>query len=163
MQTRSRAAALAVAVALSVSAVGAAAASAADDTNAASVRQDLAQVTDPAGAPGYTMTLSRVTIKPGVELELHTHPGNEVAYIVRGRLTYTVATGKVPVYRGPSGSPRLVRELTAGQTGVVRAGEWIVESPGEAHRAVNRGKRPVVILLASLFPTGAPPATPVTG
>ncbi|MBX5440586.1 MAG: hypothetical protein IRZ32_03560 [Solirubrobacteraceae bacterium] len=161
MPTRPRLAALAAALALS--AFAPAAASAAQDANAASVREDLAQVVDPAGAPGWTLALTRVTIRPGTALALHTHPGTEVARILRGRLTYTVVTGSVPVYRGPADAPALVRRLTAGRTAVLRAGQWIVESPGEQHRAVNRGRRPVVILLASLFPTGAPTATPVAG
>jgi len=162
VSTRSRLAALAAAVLLSAPAAASAAGGDAP-TNASSVREDLAQVADPAGAPGFTLALTRVRIGAGTALELHTHPGHQIAYIQRGRLTYTIATGSVRVYRGPAGSARLVRELTAGQTGTVRAGEWVVESPGDVHRGANRGQRPVVILLATLFPTGSPPSTPVAG
>jgi len=44
----------------------------------------------------------------------------------------------------------------------VRVGAWVVERQGDVHLGANRGRRPVVILLATLFTTGSPPSTPVT-
>jgi hypothetical protein len=58
--------------------------------------------------------------------------------------------------------PRRVRTITAGETARVRAGQWLVEQPSDIHEAANRGRTPVVIYLATLLETGAPPATPVT-
>ncbi|MDX6635036.1 MAG: hypothetical protein QOF06_1239 [Solirubrobacterales bacterium] len=42
------------------------------------------------------------------------------------------------------------------------AGQWLVEQPPDIHEAANRGSSPVVIYLATLLKSGAPPATPVT-
>jgi hypothetical protein len=114
------------------------------------------------GAPGKTLGLSRVTIPPGVRLPLHRHAGTQIAYIDSGTLTYTVRTGLVRVAKGPSDSKhRIVRVIRAGQTGPIAAGEWIVEQPTEIHYAENKGSKPVVIYLSTLFPIGAPPSIDV--
>jgi quercetin dioxygenase-like cupin family protein len=127
------------------------------------VRTALAEAPNPAGAPGKTLGLSRVTVAPGGSLPLHRHPGTQTAYIARGALTYTVVTGRVVVRRGnPETDAHVVRRIDSGQTAVIGAGSWIVERPGTIHRAANRGGRQIVIWLATLFRTGAPPAIPVT-
>jgi quercetin dioxygenase-like cupin family protein len=127
------------------------------------VRTALAEAPNPAGAPGKTLGLSRVTVAPGGALPLHRHPGTQTAYIARGELTYTVVTGQVIVRRGnPETDARVVRTITSGQTAVIRAGSWIVERPGTIHRAANRGGQQIVIWLATLFRTGAPSAILVT-
>jgi quercetin dioxygenase-like cupin family protein len=126
------------------------------------VRTALAEAADPAGAPGKTLGLSRVTVEPGAELALHRHPGTQTAYVARGALTYTVVTGSVAVRRGnPESGARIVRTIRGGETAVIRAGTWIVERPGTIHRARNAGDARIVIWLATLFRTGAPPAIPV--
>jgi len=127
------------------------------------VRNALAQTNSVQGAPGRTLVLSRVVVESGAELALHRHLGTQIARIQSGTLTYTVRSGSVPVRRGESDqSPRIVRRIGAGQTGKIRAGEWIVEQPAVIHQAANRDKAPVVIYLATLLKKGAPPATPVT-
>jgi len=129
----------------------------------APTRESLAQVVKPPGAPGRTLGLSRVTIPPHTALAPHRHPGDQIAYIERGTLTYTVRTGVVRIYRGAAdASPRLVGTVRAGETGRVRVGEWVVERQGDVHFGANRGRRPVVILLATLFTTGSPASIPVT-
>ena len=129
----------------------------------APTREALAQVVKPPGAPGRTLGLSRVTIPARTALAPHRHPGDQIAYIERGTLTYTVRTGVVRVYRGAAdASPRLVGTVRAGQTTRVPAGEWVVERQGDVHFGANRGRRPVVILLATLFTSGSPPSIPVT-
>ena len=128
----------------------------------APTREALAQVVKPRGAPGRTLGLSRVTIPPRTALAPHRHPGEQIAYIERGTLTYTVRTGVVRIYRGAAdASPRLVRTIRAGETGPVHAGEWVVERQGDVHFGANRGRRVVVILLATLFTTGSPASIPV--
>lgn len=125
-------------------------------------RVALAEARNPAGADGMTLGLSRVTVEPGARLALHRHPGTQVARIARGALTYTVVTGSVTVRRGdPERNARVVRQIRAGQTAVIRAGQWIVERPGTIHRARNAGEERIVIWLSTLFRTGAPPAIPV--
>lgn len=108
------------------------------------------------------MVLSKVVIAPGARLALHRHRGTQVARIVRGVLNYTVQQGSVVVREGNSEEdPTFVRKIKAGQTGRIRAGQWLVEQPSDVHRAANRGSKPVVIFLATLLETGAPPSTPV--
>ena len=130
---------------------------------AQATRTELAQATDPAGARGRTLGLSRVTIPAHTRLGLHRHPGTQIAYIQRGTLTYTVRTGVVSVYRGPADeNPELVRRVAAGQTAKVRAGEWVIEPPSSVHFGANQGDKQVRILLATLFKTGRPSSIPVT-
>jgi quercetin dioxygenase-like cupin family protein len=125
-------------------------------------RNALAQSSHVQGAPRRTMVLSRVEVEPAAELALHHHLGTQVAQIEAGALTYTVRRGSVVVRTGESDqSPRTVRTIEAGQTALVRRGQWIVEQPSDIHEAANRGATPVVIYLATLLRTGAPPATPV--
>jgi mannose-6-phosphate isomerase-like protein (cupin superfamily) len=153
-----------VAVVALVPAAGAAGHSlgAAAQSGQAPTREALAQVVNPRGAPGRTLGLSRVTIPARTALAPHRHPGDQIAYIERGTLTYTVRTGVVRIYRGAAdASPRLVDTIRAGETGRVDAGEWVVERQGDVHFGANRGRRPVVILLATLFTTGSPPSIPV--
>jgi quercetin dioxygenase-like cupin family protein len=127
------------------------------------VRNALAQTSHVQGAPNRTMVLSRVTVDPGAKLALHHHLGTQVAHIEAGTLTYTVRRGSAVVRSGESDqTPRVVRTIEAGQTAGIRSGQWIVEQPSDIHEAANRGKTPVVIYIATLLKTGAPPATPVT-
>jgi quercetin dioxygenase-like cupin family protein len=127
------------------------------------VRNALAESAKVQGAPGRTRVLSRVLVEPGARLALHHHLGTQVARIVSGVLTYTVRQGSVTVRKGESDrDPARVTTIAAGQTGKIRAGQWIVEQPSDIHEARNSGATPVVIYLATLSKTGAPPATPVT-
>lgn len=127
------------------------------------IRNALAETSHVQGAPNRTMVLSRVEVEPGAQLALHHHLGTQVAHIEAGTLTYTVRRGSVVVRKGESDqSPQTVRTIKAGQTGRIRAGQWIVEQPSDIHEAANRGSAPVVIYLATLLKSGAAPATPVT-
>ncbi|ADB51104.1 cupin domain-containing protein [Conexibacter woesei] len=128
------------------------------------VRTALAEARDPAGAPGRTLGLSRVTVDPGAQLALHRHPGVQIATIARGTLSYWVVRGSVTVRRGDPDAPggaRVVRTIGAGEKGKVRTGDWIVENPGTIHRAANEGRVEIEILISSLFKDGEPPAIPV--
>jgi quercetin dioxygenase-like cupin family protein len=153
--------AVAVAIAITLAAGAFAARMHASATPTVS-RVALAQQVNPRGAPGRTLGVSRVTIAPGAQIALHHHPGTQLAYIERGVLTYTVRDGSVNVMRGAADqSPKLVRKVRAGQTGKIRAGEWIVEQPSTIHSARNDGTVAVRILLATLFTNGSPPSLPV--
>jgi hypothetical protein len=127
------------------------------------IRSALAQTSHVQGAPNRTMVLSRVEVEPGAKLALHHHLGTQVANIESGTLTYTVRRGSVVVRKGESDQdPQTVRTIAAGQTGRIRSGQWIVEQPSDIHEAADLGSTPVVIYIATLLQTGAPPATPVT-
>lgn len=133
------------------------------ETAPTAIRSSLAQSEQVQGAPGRTLALSKVVIEPGAKLALHHHLGTQVAHIQSGVLTYTVEQGSVTVRRGEADqSPKAVRSIKAGQTGRIRAGQWIVEQPSDIHRAANNGSSPVIIYLATLLKKGAPPSTPVS-
>jgi quercetin dioxygenase-like cupin family protein len=164
MRVRPRAVVLFVlAITLSAAAAGAFAAGAHKSAPPAVSRVALAQQVNPGGARGRTLGLARVRIAPAARIALHHHPGTQLAYIQRGVLTYSVRSGSVSVMRGAADqSPKLVRRIGPGQTGKIRAGEWIIEQPSTIHRARNDGRTPVVILLATLFTSGSPPSLPVS-
>lgn len=122
-------------------------------------RVALAAVNNPIGSKGRTLGLSKVTIPGGVHLSLHHHSGTQIAYIARGALTYAVKSGSVTVMKGAAdGTPKVMLRISAGHTGVIRAGEWIVEQPTTVHQATNKTSKPVVVYLATLFPIGSPPS-----
>jgi len=161
MTGRRSLAALGCALVAAGAAAGYAGAQLADDPKPV-VREALAQDVNPAGAKGRTLGLSRVDVPAGAQLALHRHPGVQIARIARGTLTYTVVRGRVDVMRGnPEVRARKVRTISSGQTAPIRTGQWIVEKPGTIHRAANRGRRPIVIWIATLFRNGEPPAIPV--
>ena len=118
----------------------------------------LARVVNPIGAKGRALGLSRVVIQPGAKIPLHLHQGTQLGYIQRGTLTYTVESGRAKVMRGPGDAARLVRVIRAGQTARVKTGQWLIEQPSNHHRAANKGKEPVVILLSNLLLKNAKPS-----
>jgi hypothetical protein len=116
----------------------------------------------PTFAPGYRLSLTRAVVPPGAGFPPHRHPGMQVAYVESGTLQYTVFRGRVKIYRGePGASQRVVRVVTAGHTGSIATGEWIIETPSLWHKASNRGHKTVVIMLAALLRASKPPAIPV--
>jgi quercetin dioxygenase-like cupin family protein len=123
-------------------------------------RTGLAQSNKVRGVSGRTLGLSRVTIPVGGSIPLHHHQGTQVSYIQTGTLAYTVKSGGVTVNSGPGDHPTMIRKISAGQTGQIQAGQWIVEQPSTIHRAANKGKTKIVIYLATLLKKGAPPSTP---
>lgn len=123
-------------------------------------RTALAQSTKVKAATGRTLGLSRVTIPVGGSIALHHHEGTQIAYIQKGVLTYSVRSGSVTVMSGPADDATVVRKIGAGKTGKIAAGQWIVEQPSTVHQAANKGSQKIVIYLATLLRTGAPPSTP---
>jgi quercetin dioxygenase-like cupin family protein len=125
-------------------------------------RTVLAQAVDPPGSRDRTLALARVRIPAHTRLGLHRHPGVQLAYVQKGTLTYTVERGVVNVYRGAADDdPRVVRRISGGATGRVKAGEWVIERPHVMHFGANKSDCPVVILLATLFKNGRPASIPV--
>ena len=125
------------------------------------VRQILG-TTSPDTAPGQDLVLSRVIIPAGKPIATHVHPGPQLAIIVEGTLTYTVHSGEVRITRA-AGTAGATNEIAgAGQTVELRPGDLVLETPTEVHDAKNATNGPVVIYLASLFPTGAPASSPAS-
>jgi quercetin dioxygenase-like cupin family protein len=123
-------------------------------------REALAQDVNPRGAKGRTLGLSRVTVPADSELARHRHTGTQIARIDAGTLTYSVVSGSVTVRKGDADEATVVRRISAGQTGQIKAGQWIVEQPNVVHQAANKGTKTVVIYLATLLPNGDPPSVP---
>jgi quercetin dioxygenase-like cupin family protein len=123
-------------------------------------RQSLAEVKAPAGAPKRTLGLSKVVVMPGALLPAHHHPGDQIASIAEGVLTYTVEDGRAKLMSGPGDDATLVRKLWDGDTVRVKPGQWLVEEQDMVHHARNGGTLPAVIYLATLLRTGEPAAIP---
>jgi quercetin dioxygenase-like cupin family protein len=140
-------------------AAGGVAISAVKDDPPAPKYNSLARTVNPIGAKGRALGLSRVVIQPGAKIPLHYHQGTQVSFIQKGTLTYTVRNGGVRVMTGPGDDGKVVRRIRAGQTGRIKAGQWIVEQPTTIHRAANRGGSKVVIYLSNLLDKDAPPST----
>jgi mannose-6-phosphate isomerase-like protein (cupin superfamily) len=140
--------------------IGVAVSAGAADDPVVVTRQSLAEVKAPPGAPKRTLGLSKVVVMPGAVLAAHHHPGDQIAYIAEGVLTYTVEDGRARVMKGPGEDGTLVRKLTDGDTARLTPGRWIIEDQDMRHRARNRGTVPVVIYLATLLRTGEPAAIP---
>ena len=121
----------------------------------------LARSVEAVGAEGRALGLTRVEIPAGAEIPPHFHEGTQLAYIEAGTLTYTVETGKVTVMTGPSDDAKVVRDITAGQTAEIEAGQWIAEQPDEQHQARNDGDEGVLIYLSNLIKEDAEASTPV--
>jgi quercetin dioxygenase-like cupin family protein len=109
------------------------------------------------GAGGQELGLTSIVIPGGVVLAKHHHAGTQVATVLGGRLTYTVYVGSVPVYRAGV----LTRTIRAGRTSVLNPGDTVTEQPTVVHSSANRGKAPVRLILATLFPKNAPTSIPV--
>jgi len=130
-------------------------------TKAAPQRFDLA-AGFPSFARGYQLSLTTAIIPPGAGFPPHRHPGMQVSYVERGTLQFTVYRSHVDVFSGtPGESQKLVRVIRAGQTGYIRAHQWIIETPSLWHRGANVGRTRVVIRLATLLRKGEPAAIPV--
>jgi quercetin dioxygenase-like cupin family protein len=105
----------------------------------------------PPEAPGFTMYLYRVTVPPGVELASHHHPGQQMARIDAGTLTYTVEQGTIEIGR-QSNTP--TESVTGPATVELHAGDSLFEPETDTHHAANLGDTDVVIVITSLFTTG---------
>jgi quercetin dioxygenase-like cupin family protein len=113
--------------------------------------------TQPATAPGQTLSLWHYTIPAESALTPHTHPGFQVARVVRGTLTYDVISGSVTVLRADG----TTETAQSGAVLVVNAGDTVIENPELAHFGANAGDAPVEIMAASLFTSGSEPALPL--
>ena len=140
--------------------IGVAVSAGAADEPVVVTRQSLAEVEAPPGAPKRTLGLSKVVVMPGAALAAHHHPGEQIAYIAEGVLTYTVEDGQATVMTGPGDDGTVVRQLADGDTARLTPGRWLIESQDMVHHARNKGTVPVVIYLATLLRTGEPAAIP---
>ena len=91
--------------------------------------------------PGREAVIARVEVAPGGVAGWHTHPGDEISYIVEGEATLMVA-GQAP------------RK--------VKAGEGFVIPAGVVHNAQNDGTTPTKLVGVYVVEKGKPLASPAS-
>lgn len=91
--------------------------------------------------PGYEVVLARADFQPGGAVGKHTHPGEEVAYVLEGEITLEVE-GKPPQH--------------------LKTGDSFYLSGGTVHAAKNTGKGGAKVLATYIVEKGKPLATPAT-
>jgi hypothetical protein len=159
-RTLTVAAVLAAATAIGVAAVVASAATSTDPVP--TVAREILATSKPANAPGYTLYLVRVTAMPGAVLAKHYHPGTQNAYVVSGSVRYTVFKGAARIFRGPADTAtKPYKVITAGHSGLLVPGDWLVETTSLVHQAQVTSPGPFVVLISALFKTGEGLAVPV--
>lgn len=84
--------------------------------------------------------VARGEFPPGVGIPKHTHPGDEVAYVLEGALTIEL-----------EGKPAVT----------VKAGETFFVPGGTVHFGKNAGKTPTVVISTYIVEKGKPLMTPV--
>ncbi|MGA0068212.1 MAG: cupin domain-containing protein [Miltoncostaeaceae bacterium] len=90
-----------------------------------------------AGAPGLGLAMYKVTIPRNTTLPWHYHPGSQVAWIMRGRLHYSVVKGTAyETIPRPGKDPRRV-PIAAGTRAVIEAGHGLCEPKGMQHYATT--------------------------
>ena len=89
---------------------------------------------------GREVVMARGEFDPGAAVPKHTHPGDEVGYVLEGEITLDVE-GKPPA--------------------TMKAGDTFFVPARTVHSAKNTGKTPAKVLSSYLVEKGKPLATPV--
>lgn len=89
--------------------------------------------------PGREAVMARVEVAPGAMAGWHTHPGEEISYVMEGEATLMVA-GQAP------------RKI--------KAGEGFVVPAGVVHNAHNEGSAPIKLVGVYVVEKGKPLASP---
>jgi len=122
------------------------------------VVREIVGSSNPDEAPGEILELSRYTIPAGAVLPVHTHPGDQMAMVLSGTLTYhVISDGSVAIVRADG----TVETGEPGDTLTFTTGDSWVEPEGMVHWAQNLTDEPIVLLSASLFEDGVPAASVV--
>jgi quercetin dioxygenase-like cupin family protein len=105
------------------------------------MRTDLQQ--QPLSIPGREVVQSRIDIKPGITAPRHSHPGEEVIYILKGMLEYQLDGQPAKIYK-----PGDVLFIPAG---VIHSAKNIGKGNGAelATYIVEKGK-PILVLAAPI-------------
>jgi len=112
----------------------------------------------PTAAPGFDLSLYRVTLGTGAVVPPHTHPGGSVVYVESGTLAFTSLEGEAYLLRaGTMATPDAEGELLAADTEVMlTAGDALFFPDEHGDDARNAGDEPLVLLLANLHTEGEP-------
>ena len=89
--------------------------------------------------PGREAVVARVEVAPGARAGRHTHPGDEISYVIEGEATLLV-DGQPP------------RQVKAGESFVIPA--------GTVHDAHNNGSTPIKLVGVYVVEKGKPLASP---
>jgi quercetin dioxygenase-like cupin family protein len=89
--------------------------------------------------PGREAVVARVEVAPGAKAGRHTHPGDEISYVMEGEATLLI-DGQAP------------RQVKAGESFVIPA--------GVIHDAHNNSTAPIKLLGVYVVEKGKPLATP---
>jgi quercetin dioxygenase-like cupin family protein len=89
--------------------------------------------------PGREAVIARVEVAPGAKAGRHTHPGDEISYVMEGEATLLI-DGQPP------------RKVKAGESFVIPA--------GVVHDAHNDSKAPIKLVGVYVVEKGKPLATP---
>ena len=110
----------------------------------------------PTAAPGFDLSLYRVTLGAGAVVPPHTHAGASVVYVETGTFAFTPLEGEVRLVRAGA-TPEAEGEPPAhGAEVVLEAGDALF-FPGEhGDSGRNAGDGPLVLLLANLYTAGEP-------
>jgi quercetin dioxygenase-like cupin family protein len=90
--------------------------------------------------PGREAVIARAELAPGAHVGRHTHPGEEISYVMEGEGEILI-DGKPPQH--------------------IKAGEGFVIPKGAVHDARNTGTVPLKLSVVYLVEKGKPIATPV--
>ena len=112
----------------------------------------------PAAAPGFDLSLYRVTFGAGAVLPAHTHPGASIVYVESGTLGFTSLEGEAYLLRaGSMATPEAEGELLTHDTEVtLTAGDALFFPDEHGDAAYNAGDDDLVLLLANLYTEGEP-------
>ncbi len=89
--------------------------------------------------PGREAVITRVEIAPGASVGRHTHPGDEITYVLEGQADILVE-GRAPLK--------------------VKAGDGFIVPGGLKHDAHNTGSQPLKLVAMYVIEKGKPLATP---
>jgi len=110
----------------------------------------------PTAAPGYALSLTRVTFPVGSSDAPHTHPGAALVSIESGTMALTLLQGEAALTRAGAAE---AEQLAPDAEVLLHPGDAVFFA-GE-HGDVNRnaGDTPVVFLVAALYAADQPPIT----
>jgi len=82
-------------------------------------------------APGREVVQVRVDFDPGYVAPMHTHPGEEIIYVIEGTLEYEIGGKKVTVKAGdvlfvPAGTPHTAKNI--GSSNGAELATYVVET-----------------------------------
>lgn len=92
------------------------------------------------GIPGREAVMMRGEFKPGAAVPRHTHPGEEIGYVLQGEVTLEI-----------DGKP----------AAKLKAGDVFFVPAGQIHAARNAGKADALVVSTYVVEKGKPLATPV--